>query len=60
MGMWRNWKRRCFASTRLWVRVPSSPLLCPNQMGGDSMSVERALVIAILVVLFIAVLTWVF
>jgi hypothetical protein len=29
-------------------------------MGGDSMSIERALVIAILVILFIAVLMWVF
>ena len=26
MGMWRNWERRCFASIRLWVQVPSAPL----------------------------------
>ena len=33
MGMWRNWERNCFASKRLWVRVPSFPPVF-NRVGG--------------------------
>ena len=26
LGQWRQWERSCFASRRLWVRVPSVPV----------------------------------